>query len=285
MRISRMIGHFAKQSVLIHISMIGITSIGMAQIQSNLRFEISVPSSVHDSPITGRVYIMISNRGEPEPRLQIDQVRGIPFFGRDVEQLRPEQAAIIDENDLGSPVSSLRGIPAGDYYVQAFVNIYSEFRRADGHVVWMHNDQWEGQRWNVSPGNLHSDIQHITLDPKKGYNIKIQVDRIIPPVVIPDDTEWVKRFRFESPILTRFWGRPIFLGATVLLPKDYDEEMSDYPVIYQQGHFSLRPPMRFRVDSDFYQEWIKDHFPRMIVVTFQHPNPYYDDSYAVNLLG
>ena len=27
---------------------------------------------------------------------------------------------------------------------------------------------------------------------------------------------------------------------------------------------------------------MRDNFPRMIVVTFQHPNPYYDDSYAVN---
>ena len=30
---------------------------------------------------------------------------------------------------------------------RAFVNVYSEFRRADGHVLWMHDDQWEGQRW------------------------------------------------------------------------------------------------------------------------------------------
>ena len=27
---------------------------------------------------------------------------------------------------------------------------------------------------------------------------------------------------------------------------------------------------------------MKDNFPRMIAVTFQHPNPYFDDSYAVN---
>jgi hypothetical protein len=31
-----------------------------------------------------------------------------------------------------------------------------------------------------------------------------------------------------------------------------------------------------------YQAWISDNFPRMLVVTFQHPNPYFDDSYAVN---
>ncbi|MDH5405482.1 MAG: alpha/beta hydrolase-fold protein, partial [Candidatus Aminicenantes bacterium] len=32
----------------------------------------------------------------------------------------------------------------------------------------------------------------------------------------------------------------------------------------------------------FYQDWTGADFPRMIIVTIQHANPYYDDSYAVN---
>jgi hypothetical protein len=31
-----------------------------------------------------------------------------------------------------------------------------------------------------------------------------------------------------------------------------------------------------------YQEWTSPDFPRMLVMEIQHPNPYYDDSYAVN---
>jgi hypothetical protein len=31
-------------------------------------------------------------------------------------------------------------LPPGDYFVQAFVNVYSAFKRADGHTVWMHDD-------------------------------------------------------------------------------------------------------------------------------------------------
>ncbi len=33
---------------------------------------------------------------------------------------------------------------------------------------------------------------------------------------------------------------------------------------------------------EFYESWNSDRFPRMIAVTFQHPTPYFDDSYAVN---
>ena len=256
-------------------------SVALPRSDTGPRFEISFPRSAHSKPITGRVYVMISRTAETEPRQQVGRT-GIPFFGQDIEQLKPGQAATIDERDLGAPVASIREIPPGDYFVQAFVNIYSEYRRADGHVLWMHEDQWEGQHWRRSPGNLYSDVQKLHVDPTKPEVVQLSASNVIPPVVIPPDTEWVKRFKFQSPSLTKFWGRPIYLGATVLLPRDYDRETIHYPVNYVQGHFSLAPPMRFEVGSELYEEWIKDDFPRMIVVTFQHPNPYFDDSYAVN---
>jgi len=89
----------------------------------------------------------------------------------------------------------------------------------------------------------------------------------------------VKRFRIQSDLLTRFWGHPIFIGATVLLPRGYHEHpTARYPVIYKQGHFSTRAPYRHGSGS----EWMSDDFPRMLAVTIQHPTPYFDDSYAVN---
>src|SRR5262245_58406875 len=180
------------------------------------RFEITVPASAHAGPITGRVYVMIARDARTEPRLQVGRT-GIPFFGRDVEKLAPGQAAAIDATDLGSPIASLRDLPAGDYFVQAFVNVYSEFTRADGHTVWMHDDQWEGQRWTHSPGNLKSPVQRVHLDGKADNIVRLNASEVIPPVTIPPDTAWVKRFKFQSPMLTKFWGRPIYLGAVVLL--------------------------------------------------------------------
>ncbi len=252
-----------------------------AQSAPQLLFEISFPDSVRSQPVTGRVYVMISRVPQPEPRFQIGRT-GVPLFGRDVESLAPGATATIDASDLGSPVESLNEIPAGEYYVQGFVNIYERFERADGHVVWMPEDHWEGQRWERSPGNLYSGVRRVRLDPETGYVVQLEAAHVIPPVEIPPDTRYVKRFRFQSPMLSEFWGRPIYLGATVLLPRDYDRQTIAYPVLYRQGHFSLRPPLRFREGTDLYDAWMADDFPRMIVVTFQHPNPYFDDSYAVN---
>jgi len=49
------------------------------------------------------------------------------------------------------------------------VNIYTQFHRSDGHTIWAHMDQWEGQRFDRSPGNLYSGVQKVHLDPAAGY--------------------------------------------------------------------------------------------------------------------
>jgi hypothetical protein len=271
---------------------------------SDLRFEVSFAASAHAQPITGRVFVMISNTEWPEPRLQAGFWGDTaPLFGADVVQLKPGDAAVIDGSTLGYPPKSLTDIPAGDYYVQALITVYTECHRSDGHTIWVHLDQWEGQQFNRSPGNLYSAVEKVHLDPAAGYDVKLSLTKVIPPREVPQDTEWVKHIKMQSDLLTKFWGQPIYLGATVLLPKGYDSHPAvSYPVLYEQSHFGLGAPMRFstqdepvperakktlsdynlETDYQFDQAWESDNFPRLIVVTFQHPTPYFDDSYAVN---
>ncbi len=258
------------------------------------RFTITFPATLHALPITGRVFVMIARQDTPEPRLQPGfWLSQTPFFGADVDQLNPGSPAVIDAATLGFPPRSLKDIPPGDYYVQALVNVYTQFRRADGHVIWAHMDQWEGQQFNKSPGNLFSEVRKVHLDPKLGYDIKLELTKVIPAVHVPADTQYVKRVKIQSKLLTQFWGHPIYLGATVLLPKGYDDHPEQrYPAIYIQGHFGLGAPFGFAGGEayetmpdyrrEFTQQWLADDFPRMIAITFQHPTPYFDDSYAVN---
>jgi hypothetical protein len=255
-----------------------------APTSSKLRFEISFPSSVHPEAITGRVFVMITKDEKREPRLQAGSwSRSVPFFGLDVESIKPGEVAVIDENILGYPPKSLSEVPPGDYSVQGLVNIYTQFHRSDGHVIWAHMDQWEGQQFNRSPGNLYSEVKSVHLDPDSGYTVELSLDKVIPPVEVPEDTKWVKRIKIQSKLLTEFWGHPIYLGAVILLPKGYDTHPDVYyPVHYIQGHFSLRAPGGFREGNPYCKTWTSDDFPRMIAVTFQHPCPYFDDSYAVN---
>jgi len=192
--------------------------------QGQFQFEIAFSPAVHPEPITGRVYVIVSKDGGGEPRLQtgFDIATGVPIWGKNVQALKPGDAAVIDETVFGFPLESIKKIPAGEYYVQGFVNIYTEFKRSDGHTLWMHNDQWEGQRWNISPGNLYSAVSKVFIDPGEEKAIQLVCDKAIPPVDVPPDTAYVKRIKFKSEILTKFWGQPIYLGATVLLPEGYD---------------------------------------------------------------
>ena len=163
-----------------------------------------------------------------------------------MEQLAPGTTASIGSADRGHPIASLADLPAGEYWVQPFVNVYTRFPRADGHTVWMHMDQWEGQNWKRSPGNLFGEPTKVRIDPASPTPITLVADKVIPPIEVPADTALVKRIKIQSQILTKWWGHPIFLGATVLLPKDYDAHPDvHYPVNYSEGHFSLSAPGGF----------------------------------------
>lgn len=247
------------------------------------RILISFDAKAHAQPITGRVYVAISRDADKPPIEQAD-VTGVPLFGHDVSALAPGQAVAIDADDFGAPLASLRQLPAGDYWMQPFVNVYTEFKRADGHTVWLHMDQWEGQDWKHSPGNLYGKPVKVHYDPAAREPLHLVADQVIAPIPFPADTPQVKRFRIRSKLLSDWWGQPIYLGATVLLPKDYDKHPDQrYPVIYEQGHFSTSAPGGFdRPKSGFRDYWMADGTPRYIMVSLQHPSPYYDDSYAVD---
>jgi hypothetical protein len=284
---------------------VGGASLRGAEQPVRLRFQLSFPASVQAQPVDGRVYVIVTRHAEPEPRLQFGKSGGqygsMPFWGENVDALAPGQQAVVDGRSDGYPLERLSELPAGDYFVQGFLNVYTTFHRADGRVVKMHMDQWEGQNFPVSPGNLYSAPRRIHLDPASSETVQLVLDRRIPPIEVPKDTEHVKHVRFESPTLSKFWGHPIFIGATILLPKGYDRDTGmSYPVNYEQGHFSPDAPGGFeeatalppgatdkqkeraRRREEFTRVWLGDGFPRMLFVTFQHPTPYYDDSYAID---
>src|SRR6266478_14395 len=266
------------------------------------KFEVSFPASAHAGPITGRVFVMIAEKEAPEPRIQGGGFGDMPpIFGSDVNALVPDRAAIIDNATPGYPLRNLHEIPAGEYYVQGLLNQYTEFHRSDGHTIWAHMDQWEGQQFNESPGNFYSDVQKVHLDPAAHYEVKMVLSKVIPPVPAPPDTDRVKHIKIQSKWLSDFWGHPFYIGATVLLPKGYESHpRASYPVIYVQDHFTPRPPFGYSTQDSpignpeqmgsynritgyqFHQHWDGPNFPRMIAVTFLHPTPYFDDSYAVN---
>jgi hypothetical protein len=276
---------------------------------------VSLTPSASTVPMTGRLFVIFARAGDREPRFLAGSYGGsVPFYGVDVSAWSPGTTATVGANVLGFPFDDLGHMPAGDYYVQALLNVYTQYHRVDGHVIWVHADQWEGQHWATSPGNLVSDVVKVHFDPSARTTVRLALTKKLPPVTPPADTRWVKRVKMKSELLSKFWGAPVYIGATVLLPKDFDSTSNQrYPAVYSQGHFGLGAPFGFSESSaenargggarggrgdesvwdptptsaresgsEFAKSWMSDDFPRYVAITWQHPTPYYDDSYAVN---
>ena len=285
--------------------------------KQTFRFEIDVapelfPPDVVPRPLDGRVLLIVSNDRSQEPRFQVG--RGLNsqlLFGIDVEGLKPEPSssfvmqqreaydsfgrlsiipvrtlierrmppAVVDASARGWPLDNITQIPPGDYTVQAVLNVYTTFTRPDGAVIKAHMDQWEGQKWNRSPGNLYSVPTRVHIDPAVASPIRITLKNTIPPIEPPADTTYVKHIKFKSDILSKWWGRDINLGAIVVLPEGFDAHPdARYPIAYNQGHF----PTTFQLTDRFLDDWKSGKLGRFILVLMQHPTPFYDDSYAVN---
>lgn len=273
-------------------------------------FAVSFPAERSAQPLDGRLLLMVSNDASAEPRFQISDGAGTQLiFGVDVDGLAPGAEAIVDAAAFGYPLRSLSELPAGEYYVQALLNRYETFHLADGRVLKLPPDKGEGQRWNVKPGNLTSAPAKMRIDPAERRTVRLSLDREIPPIAQVPDTKYIKHVRIQSELLTKFWGRPMELGACVLLPEGFDEHPdARYPLIVFHGHFpatfggfreeppdpNLKPNYseRFHLEGynrieqeyahQFYKDWTGKGFPRVIAIEIQHANPYYDDSYAVN---
>jgi hypothetical protein len=274
------------------------------------RFSVSFPKSQSTAAIDGRLLLVVSTDPSAEPRMQVDDTpKSQMIFGVDVEGLAPDQPATIDDRAFGYPVRSLSLLKPGDYTIQVVLHRHETFHRSDGFTVKLPMDRGEGQHWNLAPGNLYSKPQKIAVRGGTEAPVRVVLDQKIPPIPEPKDTKYIRHVRIQSPLLTKFWGRPMFLGAQVLVPEGFDEHPeAHYPLAVFHGHFpedfdgfrteppdpNLKPDYseRFhlasynRIQQDeaykFYQQWSAPNFPRFLVLQIQHANPYYDDSYAVN---
>ncbi|MCB0840691.1 MAG: hypothetical protein KDD99_28685, partial [Bacteroidetes bacterium] len=277
---------------------------------SKVKFEISFPAEKSSTPLDGRMLLIISNNNEEEPRFQVnDGSETQQIFGIDIDGLEPGEKVVIDDEVFGYPLESLREIEPGEYYVQAVLHKYETFNLSTGHTVKLPMDRGEGQHWNLAPGNLYSAAQRVMIDHSNSEPIVISVDQEIPPIEPVKDTRYIKHVKIQSKMLSEFWGRPMFLGAHVLLPEGFDEHPeARYPLAIMHGHFPrdfdgfrTEPPdqdlvpeysERFQIEGynrvvqehafQFYKEWTGPDFPRVLAIEIQHANPYYDDSYAVN---
>ncbi len=268
----------------------------------------SFPAAPGGKVLDGRLLLLLSTDPTDEPRMQIDLSADSQLvFGADIENLRSGSVTLPASAFTGYPIRSLADVPAGEYTVQAVLHLYETFHRADGRTLKLPMDRGEGQKWNLAPGNLYSKPVKMRFDP--GAPPSLALDQTIAPIKPPADTQYIRHITVQSKLLTKFWGRPMYLTAHVLVPEGFDAHpAARFPLAISHDHhngdfpgFRTEPPdpnlkpdysKRFHLAGynriqqqeayQFYQKWISKDFPRLLIVYIDHANPYYDDSYAVD---
>ncbi|MEN3331889.1 MAG: hypothetical protein V7641_1254, partial [Blastocatellia bacterium] len=234
-----------------------------------LRFEISVAPGLLAKPQNGRLFVVMSRNATGEPRTSISDtgMDAPPVLARDVNNFAAGTPAVIDEKAIAFPLEDLAHLPAGDFSVQAVFDSNIDLASVN------------------APGNLYSRVKRIHLDPAHGESIKIELTEQVPPDQLPADTDYVKYDRIQSNLLTRFHGRPIYLRAGIILPRDFDKDSARrYPLRVQIGGYGTRYTIVQRMmaaGSGFRRTWLADDTPRMVLLQLDGDGPF-GDCYQVN---
>jgi photosystem II stability/assembly factor-like uncharacterized protein len=208
---------------------------------------------------SGRLFVVIAKSDRPEPRITIGQtgMNAPPVLARDVKNLGPGVVAVIDKTAATFPITNLDSLPAGDYYVQALFDSNIDLKSVN------------------APDNRYSEIQRVHIDPLAGGIVKLELTQTVPDEQLPPDAEYVKYVKMQSDLLTRFHGRPIYLRAGILLPKNYTVEPNRYfPLRIHIGGYGSRYTSVQRVR-------LADDAPPFIYLQLDGDGPF-GDSYQVN---
>jgi S-formylglutathione hydrolase FrmB len=237
--------------------------------KTTLRFEVTMAEGLADGPRDGRLFVILGRHDRPEPRSSAGQVGhdASPILARDLRGFATGAVGVIDAEAIAFPIDGLAPLPAGDYVAQAVFDANRDLRSLN------------------APGNLYSTPRRVHLDPARGEAVALELTRKVPPETLPADTEWVRYIKIKSELLSAFHGRPIFLRAAVIVPRDFDREPTRrYPLRVHIGGYGSRfshvPGVEVE-GSEFRRAWLADDAPRMLLLNLDGAGPL-GDPYQVN---
>lgn len=190
-----------------------VASLPAQEPSTKTQFTVTFTNAVSDKPFTGRVLIMLGRNGEP--RNGPNWFGPMPFFAKDVKDVRPGEPIIIGNEAIGFP-GPLTQLPAKEYVVQAVLDL----------------DQSNTARIGSAPGNGYSLPVTAMLDPKKGFNVTLTIDQVAKESAFRE-TDSIKLVEIESKLLSAFHGKPIKMRAGVKLPKSFATNPNKkYPILF-----------------------------------------------------
>ncbi|HUA25702.1 MAG TPA: alpha/beta hydrolase-fold protein [Steroidobacteraceae bacterium] len=252
------------------LTLVFASSVACAQLpqraSQHLFFRINAGAAV-GAPVSGRLLVFIA-RGSGAKAVSIDEFHPDATWvaAREVHDLAPGAAVEIDTDAVAYPQPFSKLAP-GDYQVQAVLDVD-------------HTYNYSG----LGAGDLISPV--LTLKnwaPGEGAEpeLALSATASAPPPryrLTPADLQAVTHLHLavqRSAALSRFWGRPTFIRAWVVLPPDYDQHPSrHYPTVYWTHGYGgdLATSCKF-MGTQVYERMAAGKMPPMIWVMLDEHLP------------
>jgi len=193
-------------------------------------FRVQAPPS--DGPVSGRLLIFVK-AGSGDTELENSELHFSPdtwVCAREVRNLAPDSTIEMDADEIAFP-RPFSTLPVGIYEAQALLDVN-------------HNYNYRGrepQDWvspvvmlaGWKPGNREEPLlsleRRVVEDPQHAA--------ALAKLKAAATADVAKYEEFESPLLTRFWGRPMQIKAWVILPPGYGGSTEPYPTVYWMHGF------------------------------------------------
>ncbi|MDQ2746478.1 MAG: alpha/beta hydrolase-fold protein [Acidobacteriota bacterium] len=180
-----------------------------------VHFKVKLGDSIgrNAQSFSGRLLIFMTAADKPlqtiEP--QYDDPTAVYITGVEIENIAAGQTIEIDPDTLSFP-AKFSDAKAGEYQLMALLD-------RD------HSYNYDG----IGAGDVISEVTKIKLP---ATDAELVLSKIIPEPTI-EVPEGAKIVEFVSPMLSKFWGRPIKIEATVIVPPGYDgSKKLTYPTVY-----------------------------------------------------
>jgi enterochelin esterase-like enzyme len=189
-------------------------------------FRVQAPAS-NTAPISGRLLIFLkAGSGDNEVSTSELRVTDAWVCAKEVQDLAPGASVEVDADETAYP-KPFSALPSGIYEAQAVLDVNHNYNyKGRGPDDWVSPVvTLAGWKPGVGAEPVLSLDRRVIEDPQHAAAFAKLKEAATADVAQYDE--------MESPLLTRFWGRPARIRAWVILPPTYAAHASEtYPTVY-----------------------------------------------------
>lgn len=216
-------------------------------------------------PVSGRLLVLLQPGSKIED-VQVNEFHPSSVYvaAKDVSNWKPGESVDIDVDNIAYP-AGFSTLPVGDYVAQAVLDTAHKFAyygRVAGDL-----ESAPTSLANWTPGQQPPPplvlSQTVKQQPDEWPSPRLKLSAAEKQGA----TDSTKPFDFPSPVLTRFWGRPMHIRAWVVTPPGYkDHPKQHYPTVYWTHGFGGTLSRIHGFAAMIYQRMAQGKEPPMIWV-------------------